>query len=131
TLRHDFEPLLPHMPHVPAPYPYRCGLSDCGSVCSLECARTIAATIEAEGPETVAAFIAEPVVGASAGAVVPPPDYYRIVRETCDRYGVLFIADEGMTGMGRTGRWFGMDHRGGRPRNLTTRKGAHRGSGPR
>ncbi len=58
----------------------------------------------------MAAFIAEPVVGASAGGVVPPPGYYQMVREICDRHGVLFIADEVMSGVGRTGRWFGIEH---------------------
>ncbi len=130
TLRRDFEPLLPAMPHVPAPYPYRCALAGCGAACSLECARALARVIEAEGPETVSAFIAEPVVGASAGAVVPPADYYRIVRETCDRYGVLFIADEVMTGLGRTGRWWGVEHWDVVPDILTTGKGLTSGYVP-
>jgi len=131
ALRADFEPLLLDMPFVQAPYAYRCGLPGCGASCSLECARQLDAVIRAEGPETVAAFFAEPVIGASAGAVVPPPDYYRIVRETCDRHGVLFIADEVMTGIGRTGRWFGMDHWPGvRPDVLTTGKGVTSGYVP-
>lgn len=130
TLRADFDPLLPPMPHVPAPYAYRCALPGCGPACSLECARALAATLEAEGPDTVAAFIAEPVIGASAGAVVPPPEHFRIVRETCDRYGVLFIADEVMTGMGRTGRRFGTDHWRVQPDILTTGKGVTSGYVP-
>jgi adenosylmethionine-8-amino-7-oxononanoate aminotransferase len=131
TMRHDFAPLLPDMPHIGAPYPYRCALSGCGTVCSLECARQLDATIRAEGPETVAAFIAEPVIGASAGAVVPPPEYYGMIREICDRHGVLFIADEVMTGMGRTGKWFGMEHWPGvRPDILTTGKGVTSGYVP-
>jgi len=65
------------------------------------------AVIRREGPETVAAYIAEPIVGASAGAAVPPDEYPRRAREICDRYGVLVIDDEVMTGFGRTGRWFG------------------------
>ncbi|MBI1845589.1 MAG: aspartate aminotransferase family protein [Candidatus Rokubacteria bacterium] len=124
TMRADFEPMLAAMPSIPAPYPYRCRLPGCGEVCSLACCDALATTIEAEGPATVAAFIAEPVIGASAGAVVPPADYYRRIRETCDRFGVLFIADEVMTGLGRTGRWFGMDHWAGvRPDIVTTGKG--------
>jgi hypothetical protein len=110
TLRRPFAPMLPPMPHVPAPYPYRCALRGCGARCSLECARALETTIRAEGPETVAAFIAEPVIGAAAGAVVPPPEYYGIVRETCDRHGLLLIAEEVMSGLGRTGRWFGIEH---------------------
>ncbi len=123
TLRAAFGPLLREMPHIPAPYVYRCTLPGCGPVCSLECARALEEKLKEEGPETVAAFIAEPVVGASAGAVVPPPDYYRIVRAICDRYGVVFIADEVMTGMGRTGRWFGIEHWAVRPDVITTGKG--------
>ncbi len=109
-MRGPFAPMLPSHPHVPAPYPYRCTLKGCGEQCSLACAEELDATIRREGPGTVAAFIAEPVVGASAGGVVPPPGYYQTVREICDRHGVLFIADEVMSGVGRTGRWFGIEH---------------------
>jgi adenosylmethionine-8-amino-7-oxononanoate aminotransferase len=123
TLRETFTPLLSEMPHIPAPYAYRCALPGCGPACSLECARALETTLKAEGPDTVAAFIAEPVIGASAGAVVPPPDYFPIVREICDRYGVLFIADEVMTGIGRTGKWFGIEHWGVRADVVTTGKG--------
>ncbi|MBI2154946.1 MAG: aspartate aminotransferase family protein [Candidatus Rokubacteria bacterium] len=123
SLRTAFAPLLHEMPGIPAPYAYRCALPGCGPACSLECARALETTLKAEGPDTVAAFIAEPVIGASAGAVVPPPEYYHLVREICDRYGVLFIADEVMTGMGRTGKWFGIEHWGVRPDVITTGKG--------
>ncbi len=123
TLRTAFAPLLREMPHIPAPYAYRCTLPGCGPVCSLECCRALETKIVEEGPETVAAFICEPVIGASAGAVVPPPGYYPIVREICDRHGVLLIADEVMCGMGRTGRWFAIEHWGVRPDILTTGKG--------
>ena len=70
----------------------------------------MAALIESEGPETVAAFIAEPLIGAACPAVTPPPGYYQTIREICDRYDVLFISDEVMTGIGRTGRNFGIEH---------------------
>ncbi|PYO01005.1 MAG: aspartate aminotransferase family protein [Candidatus Rokuibacteriota bacterium] len=131
TLRADFDPMLPATPFIPAPYPYRCRLPGCGTRCSLECSKALDAKIREEGADTVAAFIAEPVIGASAGAVIPPPEYYGLVRETCDRHGVLFIADEVMTGMGRTGRWFGMEHWPGvRPDILTTGKGMTSGYVP-
>jgi adenosylmethionine-8-amino-7-oxononanoate aminotransferase len=130
TLRAGFEPLLPTMPFAPAPYPYRCELPGCGKACTLACAEALDQVIRREGADSVAAFIAEPVVGASAGAVVPPADYYRVVRETCDRHGVLFIADEVMTGMGRTGRWFAMEHWGVKPDILTTGKGVTSGYVP-
>ncbi len=130
-LRLPFTPLLTAMPHIPAPYPYRCTLQGCGPICSLRCAEALEAAIRAEGADTVAAFIAEPVVGASAGAVVPPPDYYRSVAETCRRHGVLFIADEVMSGMGRTGTWFGIEHWPGvRPDILTCGKGLTSGYVP-
>jgi len=75
-----------------------------------------------EGPDTVAAFIAEPVIG--AGGVIPPtPDYFPAVREICDRHHVLFIADEIITGFGRTGRWFALDHWGVQPDLVTFAKG--------
>lgn len=73
-------------------------------------AEQLAELIEAEGPDTVAAFIGEPVSGASGGALVPPDGYWRRIREVCDAYGVLLIADEVMTGFGRTGRRFAVEH---------------------
>jgi len=130
NMRAGFAPLLTPMPHIPAPYAYRCRLRGCGPTCSLECCRALEAKIREEGPETVAAFIAEPVVGASVGAVVPPPDYYRLAREICDRYGVLMIADEVMCGMGRTGRWFAIEHWGVRPDIVTLGKGLTSGYVP-
>lgn len=69
-------------------------------------------TIELEGPETIAAFIIEPVTGTN-GILIPPPGYLEGVRALCDRHGILLIADEVMTGFGRTGRWFAVDHTGG------------------
>ena len=82
------------------------------------------------GPETVAAFIAEPVVGAAAGGLVPPPGYFAAVREICDRYGILFIADEVITGFGRLGRWFGVEHFGVQPDILVFAKGIAAGYAP-
>jgi adenosylmethionine-8-amino-7-oxononanoate aminotransferase len=96
----------------------------------LVCADALEAEILRQGPETVAAFIAEPVVGATLAAAVPPPEYWPQVREICDRYGVLLIADEVMTGLGRTGRWFGVDHWGVIPDILVTAKGASGGYWP-
>ena len=130
TLRRDFEPMLVDMPAVGAPYPYRCSRPGCGTTCTLACVDELETVLREQGDE-IAAFIAEPVIGASAGAVVPPPGYYAAVRETCDRHGVLFIADEVMTGMGRTGRWFGMEHWPGvKPDILTTGKGVTSGYVP-
>ncbi len=78
----------------------------------------------------MAAFIAEPILGASAGAAVPPADYARTAREICDRHGVLYIDDEVMTGFGRTGRWFGIEWSGVVPDLVTCGKGMSGGYMP-
>jgi adenosylmethionine-8-amino-7-oxononanoate aminotransferase len=83
-----------------------------------------------EGEETVAAFIAEPVGGSSTGAAVPRPGYYKRVREICDRHRVLFIADEVLTGAGRTGKWAAIEHFGARPDIMTFGKGISGGYVP-
>jgi hypothetical protein len=96
----------------------------------LACADALEVEIVRQGPETVSAFIAEPVVGATLAAAVPPPDYWSRVRDICDRHGVLLIADEVMTGLGRTGRWFAVDHWAVVPDILVTAKGASGGYFP-
>src|SRR5205814_7926096 len=88
-----------------------------------------AAILEA-GPQTVAAFIAEPVVGATLGSAPAPPGYFQRIREICDRYEVLFIADEVMTGFGRTGRRFGIEHWGVVPDLMAIAKGISAGYVP-
>jgi adenosylmethionine-8-amino-7-oxononanoate aminotransferase len=95
---------------VAAPYEYRCSLCSFDGGCNLACADDLEKMIIRERPETVAAFIAEPVLGTTAAGVVPSPGYYQRIREICDRYNVLFIADEVLVGYGRTGRWLAMDH---------------------
>lgn len=108
-----FQPTVPGFIHVLPSYPYRYP----GSM-----ADAVADAILREGPDTVAAFLAEPVIG--AGGVIPPtPDYFPAVREICDRYDVLLIADEIITGFGRTGRWFALDHWGVQPDLLSFAKG--------
>ncbi|MDR7435042.1 MAG: aspartate aminotransferase family protein [Armatimonadota bacterium] len=108
-----FEPRVPGFFHIPPSYPYRLP----GSM-----AEALEEAILREDPKTVAAFIAEPVIG--AGGVIPPtPDYFPRIREICDRYQVLFIADEVITGFGRTGRWFSLEHWGVQPDILTFAKG--------
>jgi putrescine---pyruvate transaminase len=101
-----FEPLAPGFLHAPAPDPYRYtgeGSPGAAYVQALE-----KVVLEA-GPQTVAAVVAEPVQGAG-GVIVPPADYFPLLRKLCDRYGLLLIADEVITGFGRTGRWFAMEH---------------------
>ena len=78
----------------------------------------------------MAAFLAEPIVGATLAAVVPPDDYWPAIAEVCRRHGVLLIADEVMTGFGRTGRWFALDHWGVRPDILVAAKGTTSGYWP-
>jgi adenosylmethionine-8-amino-7-oxononanoate aminotransferase len=110
--RARYLPYITELPHLPAPWIFRCPQGDDaeGPYCDDCSGRSLATLIEAEGPETVAAFIAEPLIGAAAPAVTPPPGYYQTIREICDRYDVLFISDEVMTGVGRTGRNFGIDN---------------------
>jgi len=129
-LRQPYAPLLLDLPHIPPAYCYRCPFDTSYPACGLACADALQEEILRQGPETVAAFIAEPVVGATLGAAVPPPGYWPRVREICDRYGVLLIADEVMTGLGRTGRWFGVEHWGVTPDILVTAKGASGGYWP-
>jgi adenosylmethionine-8-amino-7-oxononanoate aminotransferase len=109
-LEAPFRPLLKAYPKIPAPYCYRCAYNLTYPACELECARALEKTILEQGPENVAAFIAEPIGGASTGALVPPDDYFAIIQETCRRYGIMLILDEVMTGFGRTGRMFGYEH---------------------
>jgi hypothetical protein len=126
--RKGFEPLLLDFPHAPACYPLRCAL--CRGRCELQCADALEALLVREGPETVAAFIAEPVGGSTAGALVPPDGYWPRIAEICRRHGVLLIADEVMTGFGRTGRRFGVDHWGVVPDLLVGGKGLAGGYAP-
>ena len=86
--------------------------------------------IESYGPDTIAAFIAEPVAGATLAAAVPCEDYWPSIVEVCRRHGVLVIADEVMTGFGRTGRWFGVEHWDVRPDIVTAGKGTTSGYVP-
>ena len=105
-----FRPLMVSYPKIPAPYCYRCPYHKEYPHCNLECARALETTIQEQGPENVAGFVVEPIVGASIGALVPPDDYFSIIQETCRKYGVLLILDEVMTGFGRTGKLFGYEH---------------------
>jgi adenosylmethionine-8-amino-7-oxononanoate aminotransferase len=104
-----FEPLIPEFVRVGTCYCYRCQWGKTYPGCGLECAGAVEEAILREGPGTVAAVIAEPVHG--AGGVIPPvPEYFPRLREVCDRHQVLLIADEVITGFGRTGRWFALEH---------------------
>ncbi|HJU75378.1 MAG TPA: aminotransferase class III-fold pyridoxal phosphate-dependent enzyme, partial [Gemmatimonadaceae bacterium] len=109
-----FEPRVPGFVHIDPPDPYRFVTSRDDVTVGVAAADLLEQAIQDEGPDSVAAFIAEPVQGAG-GVIVPPTDYFPRIREICDRYDVLFIADEVITGFGRTGRWFGLEHYGVEP----------------
>lgn len=108
-----FAPLVPGFVHIPGPYPYRYEGED-GVSQGVAAANELEKAILAEGPDTVAMFIAEPVQGAG-GVIVPQDDYFARVREICDQYDVLLVADEVITGFGRTGKMFGLEHWGVKP----------------
>jgi adenosylmethionine-8-amino-7-oxononanoate aminotransferase len=130
-LRRPYLPWLGQASHTLAAYEYRCPFPDTHpDGCGRRYADALEAAIVATGPGTVAAFVAEPVAGAGLGAAVPPDDYWPAVAEVCRRHGVLLVADEVMTGFGRTGRWFGCDHWGVRPDILVAAKGAASGYWP-
>lgn len=129
-LRAPYLPWLDKSVHVPAVYEYRCPLIEHPDSCGRAHAEELDRVIQEEGPESVAAFIAEPVVGATLGAAVPPDDYWSAVVDVCRKHGVLVIADEVMTGFGRTGLWFGVDQWGVRPDIITAGKGASGGYWP-
>ena len=108
--RRYYLPLIQHTPHIVPAYCYRCPFGLIPEKCGLECALDLEKAILYEGPDSVSAFIAEPIVGATAGALVPKDGYFQKIREICDRYDILLVADEVMTGIGRTGKNFGVDH---------------------
>lgn len=104
--RRAYEPLLPGCFHVDTPWLYRNPYTQDPEQLGKICAELLEREIVFQSPDTVAAFIAEPVQGAG-GVIVPPPNYWPLVRQICDRHGVLLIADEVVTGFGRTGHMFG------------------------
>ena len=124
-----FEPRVPGFLHIDAPDPYRFVNTDPNVSLGVAAANQLEAAILREGPETVGAFIAEPVQGAG-GVIIPPDDYFPRIREICDKYEVLLIADEVITGFGRTGRWFGLEHYGVEPDIMQFAKGVTSGYVP-
>ncbi|CDX48896.1 Aminotransferase, class III [Mesorhizobium plurifarium] len=101
--RTPYSPYLLPVVHISPPYEYRCAYCRDHGGCTLDCADELERAINLEGPETVSAFFAETIVGTTASGLVPHKDYYKRVREICDRYGILFVADEVLAGYGRTG----------------------------
>jgi taurine---2-oxoglutarate transaminase len=127
--REHFEPGLPGVARFTDPYCFRCPFGKRPESCAHECAQDLETTLLREGPDTVAAVIAEGVVGAN-GVFVPPNGYWKRLRAICDAHGVLLIADEVLSGFGRTGRWFAVDHDGVSPDMLTMAKGITGGYAP-
>lgn len=130
SMRRLYTPMFVDVPHIPPPYCYRCSFKLTYPECGLACAQALETEILRHGKENIAAFIAEPVSGATIGAVVPPPEYWPAVRQICDHYGVLLVADEVMSGMGRTGRWFAVEHWDAIPDVLCMGKGVSGGYAP-
>jgi len=124
--RTKFEPLVPGFFHVDPPYCFRCPLRLTYPSCGTACAEEVEEVIVREDPETVAAVIAEPIIG-GGGVILPPAEYLPRLREICDRYGLLLIIDEVITGFGRTGKLFACEHWGVVPDVMTIAKGVTSG----
>jgi putrescine---pyruvate transaminase len=124
-----FEPRVPGFVHIPTCYPYRQEGAKPGETAGQTAARLLEEAIVREGPDTVAAFIAEPIHG-GGGVIYPTDDYFPLVRQVCDRHQVLFIADEVITGFCRTGKWFAMEHWNVNPDILSFAKGVSSGYPP-
>ncbi len=123
------EPGMPGVVRVFDPYCYRCVFGQEPDTCRRECISHVEQVIQFEGPEKIAALLMEGVTGTS-GLFVPPDDYWPRMREICDRYGILLIADEVMSGFGRTGKWFGVDNWDVVPDMITMSKGLTSGYMP-
>lgn len=128
-LSNPLGPLPNGMVKTAHPYCYRCEFALEYPACGIKCANDLEAVILREDPDTVAAFIAEPVA-TPTGAAVPPVEYWREIRRICDQYGILLIIDEVVTAFGRTGKLFGMEHFGIEPDLMTVSKGLTSGYAP-
>lgn len=129
VFRRNYEPVMPGCSHVQNPWVYRNPFTHDPEQLAVLCAQLLEREIEFQGPDTVAAFIAEPVQGAG-GVIVPPASYWPMVRQVCDKYGVLLIADEVVTGFGRTGSLFGARAWGVKPDFMCFAKGLSSGYVP-
>ncbi|MBG7609924.1 MAG: aminotransferase class III-fold pyridoxal phosphate-dependent enzyme [Anaerolineae bacterium] len=127
--RNAVEPAMPGTVHFLDPYCYRCPFGQKLESCQRECIAHVEEIVQYEGPDKIAAIIMEGVTG-SNGLIVPPDDYWPRVREICDKYGILLISDEVMSGWGRTGKWFAVDNWGVEPDIITTAKGITSGYVP-
>lgn len=128
--RKGYEPYLFEHGHIAPCYCYRCWFGEEPETCKLHCARALENEILAQGPETVSAFIAEPISGMSLCAAEPHEKYFKEIRRICDKYDVVMIMDEVMTGWGRTGKMFAYQHYGIVPDMVTTGKAVSGGYFP-
>ncbi|WHY65393.1 aspartate aminotransferase family protein [Neobacillus sp. SuZ13] len=128
--RARFVPLLEDFPVIHPPYCYRCPYNLESTSCNYLCAHELETAINRIGPNQIAAFIAEPVIGAAGGAIAPPPGYYKVLKQICEDHDILFIADEVMTGCGRTGTMLACEQWGITPDIVALGKGMGAGYAP-
>jgi adenosylmethionine-8-amino-7-oxononanoate aminotransferase len=129
TFHTHYEPLMAEVVRMARPFCYRCELGLTYPSCALACADELERIVAREGAETIGAFIAEPIQGV-AGVVIPPPGYFERIRAICDRHQILMVVDEVITGFGRTGRTFGIEHWNAVPDMLVFAKGVTSGYQP-
>ncbi len=122
--RQHFSPFLPGVTHVPFGYCYRCPYNLTYPSCNLYCVNVLEEEYFAKmvPPDDVAAVFVEPIQG-EGGYIVPPPDYHKRLKQICEKYGIIYVADEVQSGMGRTGKWFASEHFGVEPDVITVAKG--------
>ena len=128
--RERFTALLESYPSVAPPYCYRCPYQLDHQTCGMACALELESSIRRIGADNIAAFICEPVIGAAGGAIVPPNGYFQKLKKICEEHDILFIADEVMTGFGRTGKMLASEHWGVKPDIVTFGKGISGGYTP-
>ena len=128
--RQPFTPMMLPEPMIAPTSCYRCPFGRSPDSCDFECADDLETVVMSEGAENIAAFIAEPIVGSSAPGRHPPDGYWQRIRNICDRHNIIFIADEVMSGNGRSGKWWAMQHSGVAPDIITTAKGIGAGYTP-
>jgi adenosylmethionine-8-amino-7-oxononanoate aminotransferase len=128
--RNLYTPYILDFPHVSPATCYRCPFDREYPECGVKCAWDLERVIKHEGEENISAFIAEPIIGTTATACAPPKEYYSIIRDICDKYDVLMIMDEVITGIGRTGKNFGIDHYDVTPDIIAAAKGMSGGYAP-
>lgn len=126
----NMQPYLLNHPRIQPPYCYQCPFKLKYPSCELACVDDVERTIEQEGPDSISALFITPIIAGTAGAIVPPPEYFPRLREICDRYDILLVDDEVVTGFGRLGKNFGIDHWNITPDIITASKTMASGYAP-